>query len=686
MNEEELLQQQQQQQFERQRAEAYVQRIAIAEKFNQDMQKASEYRSFKTALDKMPKPIGEKQIAEATQRLLKYKSGKSELDRRIIENEEYFKLRHLKNSTIKPTGWLFNVIMSKHADMMDGYPEPNILPKEENDRADADMLKSIVPVVYEGNGFRRTYNECSWYKLIKGTAVYGIFWDGSKLNGKGDISVEKVDILNLFWEPGISDIRESREVFVAKLVDAERVEQMFPETKGRIGKTDTIGTKQYLYDDHVDTTGKVRVIDWYYKKQIGNKTVLHYCKYVDNIVLYATENDMEMPTMPVIDPVTAQPVTDGAGNVAQVPTDKSRAEKGWYDHGLYPFVFDPLFRIEGTPTGYSYIDICKSTQDDIDSLNHSIIKNAMLTSRPRYFVRNDGSVNEDEFADFSKDIIHCEGASVGDDSLRLVSVPQLNGNAIGVLQNKVEELKEISGNRDVNNGSTGSSVTAASAIAALQESAGKTSRDSLGNTYEAYKGITYQVIELIRRFYTSDRTFRITGKDGQYQFVHYSNAGIKPQPQGSIGDVELGSRIPQFDIEVNARKATAYNKMSQNELALQFYNSGIFAPNNADQALAVLDMMDFAHKDEVIQKVQMNMNLQQMVERLLQISMALASKYEPDTAAMLGRRFGLGAPAAPSEEGAPERNAPQSDSTGMSSGETRVAKARERTQNSTRIN
>ena len=668
-------------------AEAVVAQIARQDKIQKDVAESQQFRQFQQTMTERAPAIGEEQVRAATQRLMKYKQGKSSVDQRIIDNEQFFKLRHWesKGSKIKPTAWLWNVIQSKHADMMDGYPEPNILAKAEDDKQEAEMLKSIVPVVFESNGFHNTYNKCSWYKLIKGTGCYGVFWDSSKLNGQGDIAVEKIDILNLFWESGITDIQDSREVFLTDLVDKEQIMSQYPQTRDRLSSGGIINSKKYVYDDSVDTEDKIVVIDWYYKKYVNGKTVLHYCKYVDNIVLFASENETEMPTAPVTDPMTGQPIMDDNGQPFMKPTGLSMSERGWYDHGMYPFVLDPLFSVEGSPCGYSYIDICKSTQDDIDLLNHSIINNAQLSARPRFFVRGDGSINEEEFKDFSKDIVHVEGASVGEDSVRLIAVPQIPGNAINVLENKIEELKETSSNRDVNNGSSSQGITAASAIAALQESAGKTSRDNLSNSYEASKEITYQVIELIRQFYNTQRQFRITGKDGQQQYVSYSNAGIRPQNQGQMYGIDMGYRIPQFDIEVNAQKATMYTKMSQNEFALQLYQAGILSPDNADQSLAVLDLMDFNHKEDVIAKVQMYQNLQKINQQLLGIAMSLATQYNPQIAQQLSMDFGMGGEAPAGQQGgAPVPQSPGGADIGGSGGSL-VDKARKQAQNATQV-
>lgn len=625
--------------------------------------------------------IGEEQIKKAQERFEKYKAGKTNLDEKIIANEQYWKLRNWEGGDtkeeVKPTAWLFNVILSKHADMMDGYPEANVRPKEAGDKREATMLSSILPVVFEANGFKKTYSKCSWYKLIKGTGVYGIFWDPDKLNGRGDISIEKCDILNLFWEPGITDIQQSKELFHISLVDREAIEERYPEVKGKLSM-DTSKTKTYIHDDTIDTSEKCAVFDWYYKKHDNGRTILHYCKFVDGNVLYATENDTQRPQQLEIDRATGEEFTVDAG--------ESMAERGLYDHGMFPFVFDPLFITEGSPCGFSYTDICKNAQEKIDLLDHSIVKNALLAARPRYFIKTNGNVNEEEYADFSKDFVHVVGGTLDELSIRAIETPSLPGNTVAVLNNKIDEMKETSGNRDVNNGASSSGVTAASAIAALQEASGKTSRDGLGNTYEAFKDITYQVIELIRQFYTTERQFRITGENGREEFVSFSNAGIKPQEQGQEFGIDLGYRIPQFDIEVSAQKATAYSKMSQNELALQFYSAGLFAPQNADQALACLNMMDFSHKQEIIDRVQQNGTLVQQVQQLLSLSMSLAQRYEPLLAQQLSAQFGI--QGAQPAQGQVDANIKEQSGDGTIKNEehARVAKAREQAQNSTQIN
>ena len=609
--------------------------------------------------------IGKEQIHKANLTLNKYKEGKANLERRIVDNEQWYKIRHWEcmqtsdTSKVKPTSaWLFNCIANKHADAMDNFPSPNILPREEGDKAEAEMLSSIIPVILEQDDFEATYSAVMDYKLKMGTGVYGVFWDKSKLNGLGDITVRKIDLINLFWESGITDIQKSRNLFHVELADNDLLIGMYPQLQGKLGQA-TMDITKYIYDDTVDTNNKSIVVDWYYKKSVNGRTVLHYCKYVNDEVLFATENDPNF------------------------------AERGWYDHGRYPFEFDPLFRTEGTPTGFGYIDVGKSSQEMIDRGNQAIMENMLANAKPRHFIRNDGSVNEAEYADLTKDFIHVD-SNLGQDSIMPVQGKPLNDIYVQVINNKIDELKETTGNRDISTGGTTSGVTAASAIAAMQEAGSKLSRDNSKASYRAFRNVCVMVIELIRQFYDLPRCFRIMGENGAARFVQYSNQGIQPQFQGNDLGMDMGYRIPYFDIEVTAQKQSPYSKMSQNELALQFFGAGFFNPQIADQALACLDMMDFDRKHFVMQKIAQNGGMYQqmlaMQQQMVMLAQMVDSYRGSNIAEQLMAQFSGGAPVAPIDGTNPAQNVEHTEALGGKEGTAEASntkKARQRVAEST---
>ena len=553
------------------------------------------------ALPVRPK-IGAKELRRANGILKKYKEGKTRLEQRIIDNEQFWKLRHWEQMEKEgqggnsgdpqpASGWLVNCILSKHADAMDCYPAPTVLPREPDDRQEAQRLSRILPVVLKKNQFKRTYSSAWWYKLKSGCAVYGVFWDGTKLGGLGDISVKRMDLLNLFWEPGVTDIQDSAHFFSTELVDNGKLLAEYPQLEGKLGRGN-FTLSRYLYDDTVDTSNKSLVVDWYYHTSVEGRKVLQYCKYVGETVLYATENDTVQPTETQLMGADE----NGRPVMGQVPCGPSMAQRGWYDHGKYPFVFDVLFPEEGTPCGYGYIDLCKSPQKQIDLMNQAILKNTLANATPRFFIRSDGAVNENEYADWTRPFVHTNG-NLGSDSIAPIRAGSLDSVYVAILNNKIGEMKETAGNRDVANGGTASGVTAGTAIAALQESSGKLSRNMIDDGYEAFADVVTLCIELIRQFYELPRQFRLLGAMGTEEFVSYDHSGLQPRVMDD--GVTVSYRVPEFDLEIGAERESPYRTAEANQLALQLFQMGFFRDDLADQALRCLELMEFKNKDQL---------------------------------------------------------------------------------------
>ena len=409
---------------------------------------------------------------------------------------------------------------------------------------------------------------------------------------RGDIAIKSMDLLMLYWEPGVTDIQDSPNLFSLALANNDQLAAQWPQLEGHTGGSLT--TSKYIHDESIDTSDKSVVVDWYYKKAVGEgRTVLHYCKFCNGVVLYASENDPEY------------------------------AERGFYDHGKYPFVFDPLFVEEDSPAGFGYIDVMKDTATSIDEMNAAMDENIKMAAKTRYLVSDTAGVNEEELADLSKDIVHTVGR-VNEESFSPLQTPVLSGNCISYRDARVAELKEISGNRDVSQGGTTSGLTAASAIAALQEAGSKLSRDMLKSTYRAFTKECYLVLNLMRQFYDEERVYRITGLSGGTEYVEFSGQMLRAKPPEVVGGVELGAHEPVFDITVSAARKSTFSRLSQNETAKECYQMGLFAPANADAALAVLDMMDFEGIEKVRERVQQNgtlyQQLQQAMEQLQKLS------------------------------------------------------------------
>lgn len=553
------------------------------------------------------KKIGKPEIRKAMQILEKYRSGKAHLDARIVENEQFYRMRQWdainkggqgsQQNDVHSTAWLFSCIESRYADMMDYYPSANVRPRQADDKAEATRLTSILPALDEMIDMEKAYSDVSRYALKHGTFAYSVLWDSSLHNGLGDIAVNRVDLLSLYWEPGISDIQKSANVFHISLVDNDVLESRYPETVGKLTSKPVMKV-EYIFEDNVDTNGKSYVVDWYYKRYVNGRTVLHYCKFVSDVVLYASEDD------------------------------PNYAEKGFYWHGLYPYVVVPLFPLEGTIAGYGYIDISRDTQIHIDLLTKAIVENATMGASPRFLVSDGTKINEQELLDHTKKVVHVSGTGILDDDVMPMPSSSFNGNYINVLTNLVDQLKYTTANQDVNNGAAPSGVTAASALASLQEVGGKNARATTKTAYRAFKDVTYMKIELIRQFYDLPRFFRIAPDDNSMEtYEAYDNSGLMPKPvMTAIGEYQ---HIPEFDLEISAEKDSPYRRMEMNELSLNFYGIGFFDPANADRALSALAMMEFKGKDDVVNRIKANGTIYQKLLQYQEIALSLAATVDP---------------------------------------------------------
>ena len=208
----------------------------------------------------------------------------------------------------------------------------------------------------------------------------------------------------------------------------------------------------------------------------------------------------------------------------------------------------------------------------------------------RYWAKRSLGINEKEFLDPDRRIIQVEG-DMDEEKLRQITLSPMDGMLSEVRQMKIEELKETTGTRDVNQGMSGG-VTAASAITALQEAGDKSSRDCVSGSYRAYVAVMEQVVELIRQFYTGTRCFRIAG-DGGWKYIRYSNRGLRDSIQTEMAVLSPDGAMVGYVVACTDRYSVALSVLNTSfrasgKLADSDY-SGSICWDGLDPHVVVLD-------------------------------------------------------------------------------------------------
>lgn len=564
-------------------------------------------------------------VSEVLQILHEYKDGKTTVDMKATENQEWWRLRHWnviqgkteagKAKVEVGSAWAVNSILNKHADFMDSFPKANVLAREADDEEEAQILSKILPAIEEHTDAEQVYNTAGYDFLIDGTAITAVLWDPMAHDGMGDIKKTNVDIHNVFWQPGIEDIQQSKYFFDVSVADVNDVKLQYPDIAEKIGGGKQGFITEYIHDDNINHQNDIEIINCYYKKLEMRPVIIN----IDPQTVATHLTPREILHMAII-------IGDQCVFCSE---DNPEYQDGFYKHGKYPYVFRKCFPVKDSPCGFGYLDIMKYPQRDIDKLDQAIMKNTMMKAKPRWWVKKNADINKEAFADWNEEIVEVGSGDLGS-AVQQMDVDTLPAIVETHLEAKIDELKEISGNRDFSQGSTASGVTAASAIAALQEAGSKLSRDINKAMYRGSREEYYLEIELIRQFYTEPRTFRIDDGTGRYEYMDYSNVNIAPQdittPEGTRHKKSI------FDLEVSAEKQSPFSRASQNETAKELYQMGLFAPDNATSALVCLDMMEFEGKEKIKQQIQQNDTFMQQFQQMQQLIIQLS----PEAAVQMG--------------------------------------------------
>lgn len=539
--------------------------------------------------------IDDNRVAQFADILYKYRDGKQLLDGKIKDNYEWWKQRHwhlLKGKQVAEgskdlisaykepeptTAHLFNCIQNKHADAMDNIPELIFLPVSKDDEQTCNILNKIIPVVNERSKFTRAYSGCWYDKLIAGAGIYFIGWNQNLYYGLGDVEIKKVDPLKLFWKPGINNIQESPFTFYVEELPLSEVRELYPYLKVTTGNH--LALKEHHKQEQDIGQDIVQLVHCYYK--VNNR--IHYCYFSCGQVIYASENDERFK------------------------------DTGYYLHGKHPFVIDSCYSIYDSPFGFSLLDVEKPTQELIDKYTQLTVKNVKDNAAGKKFYDRNSGVNLDDLQDNSKEYVAVN--SINEGVIRHVEVKDITANMSGLINNKVAEMNETSGNRDFTQGGTVAGVTSASAIAALQESGSKGSRDLIKSTYEAMKELGEMEIEIMRQRYQNTRFFRITGTEEEYDFVEFNNQDLLPR-EIEQEDGQPILHTPVFDVKIKAQKQSPFSTMANNEQYLNFFKAGMFNPQIADQALLCVELLEFEGKENLIRKLKENGTLLQTVQEL----------------------------------------------------------------------
>jgi hypothetical protein len=520
-------------------------------------------------------------IVEAYARLDTWRHGCAEMHARARESRQIALLQDPKQDPpgarrhVLQLQTLLSTLTNSVADQVDNMPEAVMTPERADLQNVADDMTDTVRFVMSRNDFetlhRRRVSDC----FITGTAVTQITWDETMDGGEGNVALIRWPMEAFLWDPAAEDIQDARALIKVSWHPLSWFKARYPERARYVSGEDAeyggLGVPDAADERAPNDEPRAMLIEYWYREYDAKRR-----RYKVSVAHLA-----------------------GGALLASA--------RNVYDHGMYPFVLDVYTPIEGLPVGNSMIQELAPMMRYVNRYAHYIDVNLQMSSKPRILARRNSGIDVKALADWESDII--EGDQIDAEALQWLQPKPFNALALQEMLQFQTDIKQDSGQNQFTRGETAGGVTAATAIAALQEAGGKISRLRTAALNRGYARIVEQVTWLIAQYYDDERVTLVTGKDGRQREVNMS-------PGWLFGKSSKNALPPApYSVQVQVNRRNPLRVQAQNELFMQAY--AMAAQNGAPFPLHVLfELLQVDGKDRIMPVLRQVDQVQQQMAQL----------------------------------------------------------------------
>lgn len=474
------------------------------------------------------------------------------------------------------------------ADQVDNRPEALMTPETPELQNVVDDINDIVRFIYENNDYWYLHRFRVEDFIGTGTSVVQILWDERMANGRGDVALLRVPVEQFLWDPAEEDIQNARALFKVSWHPLSWFRAQYPENGMYVcdeeNSVDAVGKNENQEEMMADEKKAMLLEYWYRTYDAKKRRYTINCMYLAGGAMLEHYKDV-------------------------------------YAHGMYPFVVDAFTEIRGLPVGEGLVMELAPMMRYINRYAHYMDVNIRQSSHIRMLVRNNSGLDVREVSDWTKDVI--TGDSIGEESVRFLQSAPLTSLAMQQMYQLQTDLKQDSGQNQFTRGETAGGVTAATAIASLQEAGGKQTRMRTQTLNQGFQRITEQVLWLVSEFYGEHRVQMITGKDGEYRQVDASSSRL-------MGHSKKGGVVPPppYTVRIQVQRLNPQAIQSQNELIMNAYTMAaqggqpfplsilfsLLTVDGKDRILPVLQSLD-AQMQQMQQMAAENEQLQATVQQ-----------------------------------------------------------------------
>jgi hypothetical protein len=564
----------------------------------------------------------------------KYKAHRSKYDKnwmhyyKLFRGDQWAGTKMPRFRQKEVVNMIWTAIQSNLPQQTDVRPKIDYLPIEPSDGPFTDVLKDISSADWDRNNWLSEITDIILDGYLYGTGWGSVGFDPNADFGMGSVTMQSEDPFYIYPDPDCRDPNDSKSegLITAEPVDTGKLKREHPD-HAELLKSDIQdviqSTKTSINDYTYNTSNTDRDMPDTTILRGGEKAAEKTLK----ITIYLKPHDTEELEEEI------EETDETTGQRFQKKTGRFITKKVYpfgrvitiangvllddtphlpFQNGLFPFFKYNNYILPRELYGVSEVEQLESPQRTFNKILNASLEIMNLMGNPVWIMDTSSGINPHSLVNRSGLVVEKEPGS----EVRREQGVQMSTVAIGLADRMEVWFNNVAGTQDVSQGATPGSVTAASAIEALQEAAKTRIRQKQRNLDKSMQDFAQQYADIALEKYNKPRVFRVTDNEESTRFFRFNTekvldeggeeltkAVIRKFVENSDGTIVPSNEVQEmliadrFDVRVNTTSGLPFAKSDRENKAMKLFELGIY---DAEQ---VLEDLEHPNKDAILQRL-----------------------------------------------------------------------------------
>jgi hypothetical protein len=588
-----------------------------------------------------PTEDDQKLIKKCDALLAKAKKARSRYDYPWVDYYKMFRGRQWKEQrpsyrSAEVFNLVWQAIQSQVPIIMDIRPKFEYLPQEPSDREFADLMNDVCSADWHSKNWLFTMSEVLYDSHILGTGLSSLKYDPTKEN----LIYHSIDPFYMFPDPSAESFHyRCSYTHHAEPWDIEKVKRLFPDKAQHI-KTDVVNFPSERRIDLSQMGAITPSTEFLYVETIGG--------YENTLPPEVLVKTIYMEDSEVLEEEIKEIGEDGAEIVKlqkklKYPNGRKvvyasscvlqDGENEYEGDDIFPYQRLVNYISPRSFWGISEVEPLESPQRVFNKLVSYVLDVLFLMGNPIWIVDTTSGIDTQNLTNQPGLVVEKEPGS----EVQRESGVQLQPYVLSLIDRMKELTEQLSGSQDITRGIAPGSVTAASAIADLQNAAQTRMRLKMKNLDAYLQDFGQQYASRVMQFYTAPKVYRLTGKDGTEKYfkmhVEKLNAGYQAVVQRFTDNALLNPTTETYqlrgklDVRVTTGSSLPFSKAQNEQRAYALFDRGIIDSEE------VLKTMEYPNWEAIQQRMQAQAQQKMMADQAAAEQAAMAKAQQKQAVA-----------------------------------------------------